>query len=173
MATYITSVPSPGIRKLNGVGGSGSDVDLISSSGSIIITPNPSTKQIDLNVLGNSGIVIDNVPCASDVYVGAMVYIESDNTAHNAIATGLTVSNVIGLVESKPSTNIAVIRCSGVSSEIYTALDPTLEYFLSDTVPGGITTTPPSTAGHVMLKVGQPFTNLKFLFNKKDRFIRG
>jgi hypothetical protein len=169
----VTSTPSPGIRRLNGVGGAGSDVDLISSDSSILITPNAVTKQIDLQVLVNTGIVIPDVVCDSSVYVGAMVYIAADNKAYNALAVGLTSSNVIGLVEAKPTPTTALVRCSGVSSALYSLLDPTKEYFLSDLVSGGITTTPPTISGHIMLKVGQPFSNTTFLFNKKDRFIRG
>ena len=128
--------------------------------------------QIDPNTLGSANVVIVNVPCLSSVYVGAAVRMDSGGTAQNAIADSLANANVIGIVESKDGLNLCNIRVLGVSASIFAGLDVTKEYFLSDSVAGQITTTSPTTTGHVMLKLGQPFSATEFLVNKGQQVVR-
>ena len=69
----------------------------------------------------------------------------------------LITQNVLGFVEAKLSTVKCDVRVTGITPESYTGLDVTKTYYLSDTVPGGIQISIPSTTGHVRLKLGQPF----------------
>jgi hypothetical protein len=116
--------------------------------------------------------VISGVDCQSDVYVGSFVRMDNDGKAHNALADSYINSNVIGVVESKPSPIRCDIRVLGKTGSIFTGLDTTLNYFLSDTIPGGLTSTPPTTPGHIMIKLGQAFSISSFLIAKGDRIER-
>jgi hypothetical protein len=119
-----------------------------------------------------TNIVLTNVPCESSVYIGAAVFMQSNGIAKNAIATSLTESNIIGIVEAKPGLNVCNIRVLGVTPDIFTGLDVSLEYFLSDTIPGGLQTSVPTTSGHVVLRVGQPFSDKSLLVLKGQRSTR-
>lgn len=119
-----------------------------------------------------SGIVLENVPCDPTVYVGAAVRMDALGTAFNALADNINTSNVIGIVESKDGATLCNIRVSGLTIGVFSTLDVTREYFLSDTVPGDITTTVPTSSGHIKLKLGQPFNDSRFLFMKGERVVR-
>lgn len=116
--------------------------------------------------------LLKDVACLSSVYVGAFVIINSSEIAENALADQYSNSNVIGLVESKSSATICDIRVSGISSAIFSSLDTSLDYYLSDSVPGGLSATVPTTSGHIKLKLGQAFGTTKFLFSKGERVVR-
>lgn len=118
-----------------------------------------------------SGLVLNDVACDSTVYVSAAVRI-SAGLAVNALADSIANSNIIGIVESKSSSTLCNIRVLGVSATVFLGLDPTYEYFLSDTVDGAITTTVPSLPDHVILKVGQPFSATELLVLKGTRIVR-
>lgn len=118
-----------------------------------------------------ANVVLRDVPCDATVFVGAAVKMVA-GTAFNALADSLTNSNVIGIAEVKVSATVCHIRVLGVSPAIYSGLDETKEYFLSDTVAGQITTTAPSTSGHIILRVGQPFSGTKLLVLKGIRIER-
>ncbi len=92
--------------------------------------------------------------------------------AWNALADSLTTSNILGIVESKQSSTTCNVRVLGVSGELFTGLDTTREYFLSDTVAGEISTTIPTDSGHIVLRVGQPFSATKFLVLKGQGTVR-
>ena len=116
--------------------------------------------------------MILNVACHPSVYIGSFVYIDEFEIARNAKANSYNTSNVLGIVESKPNSNLCNIRVSGISSELFSGLDPAFDYFLSDTVDGGISSSVPTISGHVKLKLGQSFGTKKFLFQKGERVVR-
>lgn len=120
----------------------------------------------------NTNVTIENVPCLASVYVGAAVIMDGTGTANNALADSLANSNVIGIVESKSSTTVCTIRVIGVTSAIFSGLDVTKEYYLSDSVAGGISTTIPTASGHVVLRIGQPFSDEEFLVVRGQRTVR-
>jgi len=118
------------------------------------------------------GLVIKSVPCDSTVYVGAAVRMDATGTAFNGLATTLATSNIIGIVVKKPGTTLCDIRVSGTTSDIFTGLDVTKMYYLSDTIAGEITTVIPTTPTHIMLRLGQPFSDKSFLFMKSTIVVR-
>ncbi len=118
-----------------------------------------------------ANVLLSGVVCDPSVYVGSAVYIDNSGTAFNAIATSMATSNVIGIVESKQGSGLCTIRFLGVSGNIYSGLDTTQEYFLSDTVPGAITTAIISS-GNIILKLGQPFSSSSFLVLKGTRILK-
>lgn len=127
---------------------------------------------IDPNSLSGANVVLTDVPCNSSVYVGAAVRMTSGGTAVNAQGNSISNANVIGIVEEKSSTTICNIRVLGVSSSIFSGLDVTKEYYLSDSIAGLITTTIPTASGSVMLKLGQPFSSTEFLIIKGQQVVR-
>jgi hypothetical protein len=117
--------------------------------------------------------VITGVPCDSSVYVGAAVRMDSFGVAQNALADTADNANVLGVVVSKASPTVCTIRFLGVTEgDIFVGLDVTKEYFLSDVTAGLITTTPPTTPGHVLLRVGQTYSATRLLVIKGLRIIR-
>jgi len=127
---------------------------------------------VDPSVVGGANVVIADVPCESSVYVKAAVIMQASGIAKNALADSLANSNVIGIVESKSSTTLCNIRVIGVTPSVFTGLDVSKEYYLSDVIDGDIVTTIPITSGHVVLKVGQPFSDQEFLVSKGQRTVR-
>ena len=125
-----------------------------------------------VSLLDSANNLIANVDCLSSVYEGAWVYMDATGTAHNALADDLSTSNVIGMVESKPSLNKCVIRVGGVSAGIFVGLDTTKEYYLSDTIAGAIQTNVVTASGHIMLKIGQPFSSSKMFVQKGIAIVR-
>lgn len=116
---------------------------------------------------------IQNVDCDASVYVGAAVRMTALGVAVNALADTADNANVIGIVEEKQSATLCTVRFLGVTEgDIFVGLDVTKEYYLSDTVAGEITTTVPTLAGHIVLKLGQPFSATKFLVLKGIRIER-
>lgn len=129
--------------------------------------PSLSTAASDL-----TNIILYNVPCTSAVLVGLVVYMNASNIADLALADTENNANAIGICEKKISTNLCDVRVLGVSGAFYTGLDVTKEYYLSDVNPGELTTVPPTTSNHVVLKMGQPYSDNEFFVLKGIRFIR-
>lgn len=121
---------------------------------------------VDPIAASNANIILQDVECESGVYVKAAVVMQASGIAKNALADTLDNSNVIGIVESKSDSIHCDIRVMGVTAAIFAGLDVTKEYFLSDSVAGAITVTPPTTSGSILLKIGQPFSATEFLVSK-------
>jgi len=130
-----------------------------------------SSDIVDIYIDVPDSSLLRDVNCANDVFVGSFVYIDASEIARNAIASSYGTSNVIGLVEYISGTKCN-IRVSGISAAIFTGLDPELDYFLSDDVAGTLSSTVPTTSGHIKLKLGQSFGSTKFLFQKGERVVR-
>ena len=109
-------------------------------------------------------VLILDVPCDPSVYEGAAVYKNGD-VAYNAIANNASTANFIGIAETKTSPVLCNLRVLGVTPEIYSSLDQTKDYVLSDTVPGLITTTQVGP-GNFIVPCGQPFSDKRFLVKK-------
>jgi hypothetical protein len=119
-----------------------------------------------------SNAVLYNIPCDATVYVGAAVILDASGTAFNALADDISTSNVLGVVENKTGILSCDVRVSGITENIYTGLDVTKEYYLSDTIAGGLQTTVPTDSGHVKIKLGQPASATRFFFIKGEPLIR-
>lgn len=124
---------------------------------------------IDFDKVSGANTVLRNIACDVSVYIGAAVRIQSE-VAYNALADSFANSNIIGIVESKGTTSTCDIRVTGVTEgTIYSGLDETKEYYLSATVEGEITLSPPTNSGDILLRVGQPFSPTSMLVNKGIR----
>lgn len=121
---------------------------------------------------GSPEVILDNVTCLSSVYIGSLVKMNGAGVAENAQADSEANANVIGVCESKADSTTCTIRVCGVTGSIFAGLDTTKEYFLSSSVAGGMTTTPPTATGNVVLKIGQPFSSTKMFVLKGIRMVR-
>lgn len=123
-------------------------------------------KARKIDTSGGGSIVLLNVACDASVFVGAAVRMDVSGTAFNAVATGLTTANVIGVVQAKPTSILCDIRVTGVTPGVLAGLDVTKEYFLSASAAGSLTTSPPTGSGEIIIRVGQPFSGTRLLVNK-------
>lgn len=117
-----------------------------------------------------SSNILYNYACDESVYIGAAVRLQS-GIAVNSIADSFSNSNVIGFVESKPTLTTCNIRIDGITEAIFSGLDETEEYYLSDTVSGGIVPygLRPIIPGTILVKLGQPYTASRLLYKRGTR----
>lgn len=114
--------------------------------------------------------LVPYLPCEPGVFPGAVVRFSNGQIAL-AIADAYESANVIGIVETVVG-SLCTLRTEGITGEHYTGLNEAAEYFLSDTVPGGITTTPPTAIGHVLYKIGIPVGSTRLFVEKTVRIVR-
>lgn len=124
-----------------------------------------------LRAINNANAVLKNIDCDATVYVGAVVRMDSA-VAYNAQADVFANSNAIGVVISKSSSTKCDIRLFGYTEDIFTGLDETKTYYLSDTVAGGIQTNVPTGSGTVILEVGKPFSPTSLVVIIGERIVR-
>lgn len=106
--------------------------------------------------------VLEDLLCEATVFVGAIVKTESA-VIKNALADGVFKSNAIGICIAKSSSTLCTVQLTAATPDIFSALDQDKDYFLSSTVAGAITTTPPSGQAEVVLRVGRPLTDKKMI----------
>lgn len=143
---------------------------------------------------GSGSPEISSIDCASDVFVGALVYLAKDNfvdysfmsewpdldslisldfggpydtVARNALADNVETSDVFGIVSTKPTTTTCTISPMGEMSRTFTGLDVAKRYYLSDTVAGEFTQYAPTEIGHVKLRVGRAISPTRFLYDRE------
>lgn len=110
--------------------------------------------------------VIENATCDSSVLIGNVVRMDvSSGSVHNALASNITNANVIGICISKSSATTCNVQITGVTSGVFSSLDLSKNYFLSDSTPGALTTSPPTAAGSIVLIVGKPYTTTRFIIH--------
>lgn len=134
---------------------------------------NPFTSNFDYVRRDDAGgnVVLENVPCEALALVSHAVRM-SGGIAIRSIANNATNGNVIGVIESKPTTTTANIRILGLSSSIFTGLTENADYYLSDTVAGELTLTAPTASGSVVIRVGQAFSATELIVLKGIRIVR-
>jgi hypothetical protein len=125
----------------------------------------------DTSAVDAQGIIIPNISCDVSVYVGSVVYLNSSSIAFNAIATSITTSDIFGIVESKETTILCSVRVLGVSSSLYSLLDVSKSYYLSDTTAGGITSAAIGP-GNIIMPIGRPYTSTRILLIKGTPTVR-
>jgi hypothetical protein len=131
---------------------------------------NPLSGNIEsiIDIHASIGLVF-NLPCDPTVFSGSVVRIAESGTVFNAIATSLENSNVLGIVENKLSDTVCNVRVFGVSRNLYSSLDVTKQYYLSDTEEGQLTTIAPVQNNSIKVIVGIPIDDQKLLVFKSER----
>lgn len=128
----------------------------------------PSLSYVELSPGDES--TIQNIPCDPSVIVGDAVRMSS-GVAVKSQANNENNANFIGIVESKSSPVSANIRILGISLPIFSGLTENADYYLSDSVAGQLTTTPPSSPGSVVFRVGQAFSSSELIVVKGIRIV--
>jgi len=134
------------------------------SGKTIIYQSSEATAPVDFNL-------IKNVPCDASVYVGAACVIVG-GVVFNGKADTYANSLIKGICESKSEPTLCVLRTGDVSGEIFSGLDPTKQYFLSETTAGLITPTVATGAGHFIAPIGRPFNDKKLIVEIGNRYQR-
>lgn len=115
--------------------------------------------------------IIPRAKCEVGAEVGDAVRINHEGIYIRAIADSMANSNFVGFVESKPTLSTCNIKVAGATKDIFVGLDILEEYYLSDTVLGGITSTPPTASGSIRLRVGTPGSETSMVWSKGERTI--
>lgn len=114
--------------------------------------------------------VLTGIQLDPSVVIGDCVKIVG-GVAYPAMADTLENSNVLGVVEQIDGMT-GQIRVAGVTLPIYAGLEEEKEYFLSAQVAGGLSDTPPTSSGTVVLRIGQPYDDTRLFVLKGERTVR-
>jgi hypothetical protein len=167
MAFAAGSSNSVSIQDESADQGSASVINFVGDSVTATVLSGVATITVDPGD-GDANNVLRDVDCDSSVFIGAAVRMNSSGVAINAKADNQANSNVIGIAESKSSSVLCNIRVAGVTGEIFTGLDVTKLYHLSEVTSGNMQTGVPVNTGEVKIKIGQPFSDKKFLVQKGE-----
>lgn len=117
-------------------------------------------------------ILVSNLPCDPLVTIGDWVRLDSNQTVVRAVADSVLNSLIFGLVEEKNSATVCTVRVAGVSKEIFSSLDVMAPYFLDSVTGGRMTKVVPESAGEIVLSLGRPVTDKRFLVQPALRLQR-
>jgi hypothetical protein len=117
-------------------------------------------------------ILITNLACDPSVAAGDWVRYDSNQVVIKARANSFANSTIFGLVEEKGSSTICTVRVAGVSKEIFVNLDVSLPYFLDSSNEGAMTFSPPTDSGSIVLSLGRPISDKRFLVQPSLRLQR-
>lgn len=110
---------------------------------------------VNLGEINNGHRIVDKA-CDSTLLVG---HIATYNASGEFITANTSLTRpVIGIVESKKSLNEATVRLLGLSMPLFSGLVPGSNYFLSETSPGELTTSPPVGSGSNIQLIGVAVT---------------
>lgn len=137
---------------------------------------NPIQSKIVENDHGSGGgstgdNTISGLQCDASVAVGSIVRL-SGTTIINALANNVTNSKIIGICVAKASSTECSVQVTGFTSSIFAGLSDNQIYFLSPTIPGGITLTPPTGSGEVVIQIGKPVNTTQMVINISIPLVR-
>lgn len=128
------------------------------------------------NPIQTAGMVanalLENVPCHPSVAVGEVVRATALGEVVQADASSILTAAVLGVVETKSDATTCNVRLSGLSAPVFSGLDVTKVYFLSDSTPGALTTSAPSSSGSVVVRIGQPFSSSALIVGVGSPIVR-
>jgi len=126
----------------------------------VMFTPDIAKEVVE----GDSSVILN---CTPDVYVGAAVYLRSDlpKTVSPALAAAALASqteDAIGIVIEDLGGGQCKVLPHGLTDSIFSGLLPGQRYFLSTTVPGGMTTVRPTELGAKIQELGRAASASEF-----------
>ena len=124
--------------------------------------PANQNKKITVANFLSLGVIISNTACDASVSVGDIVRVDSA-TFVKAIATSEINSNVIGICISKPTSITCNVQTHGLTPAIFSGLDVTKNYLLSDSVSGALTYTAPTASGSIVIPIGRAYSATRFV----------
>lgn len=129
------------------------------------------SRKINTSSAGAS-LVSTDVDCDSGIVVGDWVKIDGNGVAQKAQADSVSNAQLAGVVQNKSSSTKCDIVHAGPTDSIFSSLDETKTYFLSNSVAGGMTLTVPTASGSVVLKVGVPLNQTQLIVQIGERLLR-
>ena len=114
----------------------------------------------DYSSVASGDNTVSNLSCDSSVAVGDVVYVNG-STVEKASALNYQQSLAVGIVVNKPGATTCDIATTGPVN-VLSGLDTSKKYFLSETTPGALQTTPPTTSGAYVVQIGKPIANTIF-----------
>ena len=145
----------------------GKTINLKSSDDSIKIIPNDSTKSFDFKV--NS---VDTLfECSFDVAIGDLVYASSvGGLLEKARSDSASTMPAIGIVMSKYDAVHCTIDVNLIMEGLSGVLNNTT-YFVSDSVAGGVVSSPITIAGRLLQPVAVGVGSTKMIVNINPSFV--
>lgn len=117
-------------------------------------------------------ILVSYIHCDLSVVVGDWVRLNEQGVAIKAVADSFDNSTIFGLVEERGSGTNCVIRVAGISKELFTGLNITKPYFLDTLNPGLMSLSVPTSPGQIVLSLGRPISDKRFLVQPSLRLQR-
>ena len=123
------------------------------------------------------GTSVKSYPVSEAVALGAAINVWNDggvSKVRNAIAsaTPIKCTGIALTAQAVVGQQVKIVLDDEVLAG-YAGLTPDAEYFLSDTVPGGITATPPTGAGTILQRIGRADQATNLLIDISDPIERG
>lgn len=118
---------------------------------------------------GGGSVNIDvNLNCTASELVRDAVYMLSSSEVRRANNSDISTAKVVGFIVSKDTDTTCTVRFAGILSG-FTGLEVGKQYFL-DSSDGAITKTPTTSAGSVLVRIGQPTTTADLMININNNY---
>lgn len=142
----------------------------VGSAGDIIAL-NEEGKLDSSIVVGSEGAALEMV-AFEDMLAGDFVNIFDDSGTTSARLANASTNFAQGFIRADVLTGeTAIVYTQGINSFV-TGLTLAANYFLSDTVAGGVTTTIPTAAGSAVQRLGKAVATNQLLFDPLQPIIR-
>jgi hypothetical protein len=109
--------------------------------------------------------------CDIGLIVGQFVYIDGTGEFNAGLADDISTSDVVGVIVDVDSAGSPCIVKATGGLPAYFSLTPGAIYYLSETVPGGLQTTVPTTPGNVIKRVGTAINETTLMIDLTQRLI--
>lgn len=122
--------------------------------------PSDSDEMVKLNAQGKIDVTMlpntdgSSIQAGENLAARDIVYIDAASEGKKAVATGMNSVGIGFVADSINDTASGIYYQQGELSG-FSSLAPNDVYFLSETIPGGITNNPPALSGQVIQKVGR------------------
>lgn len=104
--------------------------------------------------------VVSNLTCNSAIIVGDVVYVNG-TSVEKASALTYQSSLAVGIVTNKSGATTCDITTTGPIN-VLSGLNTSKKYFISETTPGTLQTTPPTLSGAYVIQIGKPISTTIF-----------
>lgn len=109
--------------------------------------------------------------CDIGLVVGQFVYLDGTGEFNAGLSDAIATSDVSGVIVDVDSAGSpCIVKATGGQSG-YFGLTPGSVYYLSETVPGGLQATVPTTTGHIIKRVGTAIDSTTLMIDLTQRLI--
>ena len=146
---------------------------IVQGSGITISSTGADSGTGDVTINATGGVVGTDFTASEDLAAGDLINIFNDSGTPKArLADASSSKQADGFVlEDVTSGDPATVYSEGLNDQV-SGMTGGVEQYLSASVPGGITATPPTGSGHLVQRVGKAFSATGFDFKKGVVFKR-